>query len=442
MRPTYILILALIALTLAGCDAADSPVSPDVAASGQAAASVAKSRSVRYDALVMSSQSVCGLAKGGTAYCWGLNNYGQLGDGTTDDFTAQPRIVAGGHTFKQIAHSYTHGCGLADDRRLWCWGANESGQLGTASPLLTRLPVEAGGGRTYTEISVGAWHTCALADDPFGIDTGMAFCWGSNAGLQLGINDIFPSSTSVPQRVSNLVPVFDLVTERFPPLRFRKLISNAVSTCGLSEGYDPRTYLPAPGFEIWKCWGSNYAGLFGNGEFLVTPIYPKPALTTLDPASVRFHTYGDGHLCVIAVPLANPLAPKRAYCAGVDTDGQLGDGATEYAAQPYPVEVIGGIDFKSVSAGSVHTCALNSVGAAYCWGANDLGQLGTGTTTASDRPVAVSTTLRFREIYAGNRYSCALTKQDEAYCWGRNEFGELGNGLRDVSLIPVRVIEP
>ncbi len=84
--------------------------------------------------------------------------------------------------------------------------------------------------------------------------------------------------------------------------------------------------------------------------------------------------------------------------------------------------------------------ALTTMGAAYCWGYNNHGELGDGTTTQRTSPVAVLGGLTFATVSAGNVFTCGVTTGGAAYCWGHNESGELGDGTTNDSLVPVRVL--
>lgn len=102
----------------------------------------------------------------------------------------------------------------------------------------------------------------------------------------------------------------------------------------------------------------------------------------------------------------------------------------------------GGLAFRSVSAGTTHTCGVTVENAAYCWGANPNGQLGIGTNTGpenchndpqtfwacSTHPVLVVRGLTFRDVSAGSDHSCGVTFENVAYCWGSNSDGQLGIG--------------
>jgi len=95
--------------------------------------------------------------------------------------------------------------------------------------------------------------------------------------------------------------------------------------------------------------------------------------------------------------------------------------------------------FASVSAGSLHTCALTTSGVAWCWGNNASGRLGDGTMTTATTPVPVAESLRFSRIAGGIAQTCAVRDNGAAFCWGENGNGELGDGTTTDRLIPTPV---
>jgi alpha-tubulin suppressor-like RCC1 family protein len=133
-----------------------------------------------------------------------------------------------------------------------------------------------------------------------------------------------------------------------------------------------------------------------------------------------------------------------AYCWGSNSDGQLGNGASgggSLVLERTPVAVGGGLTFTSILAGGGYSCGLIASGAAYCWGWNEYGVLGNGTTTGSTTPVAVSGGLTFSGLSNGDgNHLCGTTSAGALYCWGWNQYGGLGIGSTSYrSTVPVRV---
>jgi len=135
-----------------------------------------------FTALVAGSNHTCGLVSGGTTYCWGSNLFGQLGDGTSGygtDRTA-PVAVSGGRTFTALVAGGYHTCGLVSGGTAYCWGGNYSGQLGDGTTSQQLAPVEVSDGRVFTALVAGGNQTCGL------VSGGTAYCWGDNSFGELG----------------------------------------------------------------------------------------------------------------------------------------------------------------------------------------------------------------------------------------------------------------
>ena len=245
------------------------------------------------------------------------------------------------------------------------------------------------------DIAAGGQHTCRLTGAG---TTAPAFCWGDNSFGQLGDGSTTSSATPVP--VSG-------------GLSFTQLTTGSGHTCGLT----------AVGAAY--CWGRNAEGQLGIGSTANSsvPVSVAGGLTLTALAAGSLHTCG-------------LTSTGTAYCWGNNVDGRLGDGSTTNSTTP--VAVSGGtLRFTALAPGELHTCALTGTGAAYCWGDNIDGQLGTGSTTDSPVPVAVSGGLSLTTIAAGYGHSCGLTSARVAYCWGRNTESQLGNGAATGnSLVP------
>ena len=151
------------------------------------------------------------------------------------------------------------------------------------------------------------------------------------------------------------------------------------------------------------------------------------------PATLTFRAVSAGgyHACGVT-------AAGLAYCWGWNDRGQLGDGTT--IDQHRPVRVAGGASYAAVSTRGGYTCGVTAAGAAYCWGSNSGGQLGDGTFDDRSSPVAVLGSLRFVAVSAGgDRHTCGATTAGAAYCWGRNERGQLGDATTTDRSKPVLV---
>ncbi|MFN2420841.1 MAG: RCC1 domain-containing protein [Gemmatimonadota bacterium] len=167
------------------------------------------------------------------------------------------------------------------------------------------------------------------------------------------------------------------------------------------------------------CWGLDNHGQLGQGGPVpgTDRTTPRPVNTTQVFTEI---TAGSTHTCALT-------SAGAAFCWGEGTNGRLGNGGT--TDQSSPVAVSGGLTFKEISAGGSHTCAILTTGGAYCWGSDLTGQLGNGATAGDQTtPSAVEGGLTFDEISAGNLHTCAVSSTNDGYCWGSDLTGQLGNG--------------
>ena len=301
--------------------------------------------------------------------------------------------------------------------------ATGEGVAGTASLLILPRVFLAGSVVAPGGIDGGDDDVCGI------ISTGQLFCWGLNNVGQLGAE---ADSTCYPG-VELDEAVDDTVTVTNKPCSLDPLrVAGGLSFATVSAGDSTTCGLTTAGKAY--CWGSGEHGEVGNGR----------VSNEAQPAEVGgahvFSTISTGgsHACGLA-------AGGVAWCWGNDLDGQLGDDRLINSTTPIPVS--GGdvpAVFASISAGFRHTCAVNSVGVAFCWGNNDFGQLGIGSGFLGDfrdSPVAVQTSLRFQSISAGGDHTCGITTAGSAVCWGSNVVGQLGNGaVGGASFVPVSVI--
>jgi alpha-tubulin suppressor-like RCC1 family protein len=336
----------------------------------------------------------CAVNTDGTAYCWGLGNWGQLGNGFLIN-RLTPFPVAGGHTFTAIATAETHSCGITTTGQAYCWGLNNVGQLGDGTTTSNPSPSLVSGDHSFTSIVAGVFHTCALTT------AGEAYCWGFNSSGQLGNGTTALSTT--PMLVSG-------------GHTFTSLAAGRLHTCGLTSA------------GVAYCWGSNSSGQLGDGT-VIGRLVPTPVTGDLIFASI---SAGDAHTCALT-PAGN------AYCWGNAEQGRLGMGDPGALLHMTPQPVAGDLTFSMITAGEAHTCAVTTAGEGYCWGSNSGGRLGVGTTDPQSLvPAAVAGGLVFKSIDVGD-HSCGVTTANAVYCWGPGGSGRLGNGSTSNQLAPTAI---
>jgi alpha-tubulin suppressor-like RCC1 family protein len=333
------------------------------------------------------SLHACAVSTTGGLTCWGSNAKGQLGDGTTNDALTSVSVSGLGSGIASVTAGYASTCALTTGGGVKCWGANAAGELGDGTTTERHAPVDVSGLTSgVASLEYGAHHGCALVG-------GRVKCWGSNGSGGLGNG----TTTNGP------LPV-DVTGLR-------------VGAASVSAGLDDTCAVSSRGGL--QCWGDNTYGQVGDGT----------SVSRLTPRWVVGHLAGAGGL--LALGDSHGCRVTRAgsvQCWGLNANGQLGDGTT--TNRRTPVDVAGlSSGIVAVSTGSSHSCALTSIGAVLCWGANSAGQLGDGTTTDQATPVEVVGMVAGAVALAGGaEHTCALMVSGAAWCWGRNDEGQLGNG--------------
>lgn len=312
----------------------------------------------------------CALASG-KVYCWGWNNNGQLGQGTTTDSSVPVEVKGAllGKTVTAIGGSGNTSCAIAEGK-IYCWGSNSSGTVGvnTATSYYTTPQLVVAGNTattlptsyTATKLSTSgsrSYLMCAIADSK-------AYCWGPNEVGQVG-----DGTTTTPRRLPTKVLDTGVLSGK---------TITSISQDGYidsASGAYPHVCVVASG--ALYCWGENNSGQLG-----------RAAGNTTDSSS-----------------------PVAVYASGV----------------------LSGKTIQDVGAGLRHTCALAG-GEVYCWGLNSSGQVGDNTTTTRYVPVKVYQEanvlqgITVNNIGAGANRGCAVTANAKAFCWGLNSDGQIGDG--------------
>ncbi len=328
----------------------------------------------------------CGVIDDGRVFCWGDDTHGQVGTGTTGNNRHVPVEVVLPLAASQVTGG-RHSCALLIDGTVSCWGGNDAGQLGDGGYVANLVPTVVPGVAGASQIAANSDFTCALG--PSGIK-----CWGNNVNGQLGCG--LPGG---PQPTA--VDVVDSAGAK-------QVVAGGMHACAIMAD------------DSVSCWGQNNWGQLGTGDNLGSRVPVATGVTAAAHIAAGF-----GHAC--AVRPAGTVA-----CWGWNQFLQLGSSG---GASSTPTDVAGVMGATRVAAGFGHSCALLADGTATCWGDNTSGQLGDGNYASSVTPVAVLNLSGIQALTAGAYHSCASTG-DTGWCWGSNTNGEVGG---DSTLVTVRI---
>ncbi len=356
----------------------------------------------------------CRIDGNSRAWCWGQNNGGQLGSGTTTSSNVPVAVaaVAEFENLVSISAGDGHTCAVALAGSVWCWGTNSTGQLGNGTTTTQLVPVKVLGLTDAVAVSAGLDYTCAVTRG------GLLFCWGSNLSGQLG-DGTTTSSTKPGGRVLNLT-----------------------TAVAVAAGTDHTCAVTSAG-QVW-CWGSGEAMRLNGAPTTSTPVQialpGSPAPVVKDVAINNRSS--QAHTCVVTTD-------GGLWCWGDNNNGQV----RLPASLPVGVTQVTGLPpVTQVSAGAQYTCASTTnatTGApeAWCWGQNNVGQLGNGSTsngaTAPGKVLSPSGMTGGIELSASAAHTCARVVDNAIWCWGSTTNGKLGDGVsystNAVVTSPVRV---
>jgi alpha-tubulin suppressor-like RCC1 family protein len=296
------------------------------------------------------------------------------------------------NNFTDVSNGLYHSCGLTTTGDVYCWGLNTSGQLGNGTLIDSTVPVAVTmpAGVTFSTIDVGDSHSCALSSQ------GNAYCWGDNQTVQIGdgtqTNRTIPTAVSMPTDVT-----------------FVTISAGGYQTCALSS------------INTAYCWGV-YRWRTSNNDWIYSA---TPRLTNVPSGSTSVTSIDVGfmHICIIT-------NIGKAYCGGQNLNRSLGTGSSAEWSDMSAVLLPSDVTVSHISAGRYHTCAVTTNGVLYCWGKNENGRLGTGTSNGVDssnpKSVIHESGIAFTSVIAGLDNTCATDTMNTIYCWGYNEFGQLG----------------
>ena len=296
---------------------------------------VAVSGNYTFKKIAIGGDSVCGIDVGGDAYCWGNDGSGRLGDGGGSSNKDVPSIVAGGYKWKDISVGGDHACGVTTTGAAYCWGNDNTGELGNGGISGDQAsPSAVAGVLSFSTITAASDSTCALTT------TGLAYCWGADYNGEIGNGGTGGDQISpVPVVGGRSYSMIDCGDDH---------------CCALTTGADA------------YCWGRDNEGQIGNGG--TGGNQDSPVLVN---GGLKFKWLRTGWNTSFGITTSGV-----AYSWGGDYAGRLGNGAS--GNSDAPSLITGNHDFQSIDGGNDHTCGITQSGTGFCWGSDNNGRLGNG----------------------------------------------------------------
>jgi alpha-tubulin suppressor-like RCC1 family protein len=378
--------------------------------------------------IVAGDNHACARTQTNGVWCWGANDRGQLGDGTTTDRRAPIAVAGLGDVVDLDARAFET-CAVLRDGSVRCWGANGSGQLGDGSTTDHSSPVTVSGLTDAVEVEVGSRDACIRRSG------GGVMCWGANSHGEIGDGSVV--DRPAPTNVGSFTDAVGLelgLSHACGRSAAGNVVcwgSNSKGQIGDGNGYDT-IYLPTPVRGLSGI-AAGYAGEVatcatdsGGQTWCMGPTLFAPGVTDLVPTR---HAALDGSIQIgIVRSHGCALRPDGTVsCWG--TGGLLGDGGMTDSNVPVPV--VGLTDAVEIGVGWFHSCARRATGEIVCWGHNDYGQCGNPIAGSAPAPVPVTGISGATRLAVGLYTSCVINGDGTVSCWGANQdaYCDDGTGL-------------
>lgn len=332
----------------------------------------------------------CLIAGDKTVWCWGANQEGELGSASDLASSRLPVQVSGISDAVAIASGTGHNCAVLGSGEVWCWGQNDYGQVGDGTDINRFAPVKVPGISTAVSVAAGATHTCAV------LHSGTVTCWGSNSSGELGDGTQFDDGGGGGFGVESAGQV---VKPASGPSDGPVMVTGITDAVEVALGANFSCALRAAGTV--KCWGDNSHGKLGDGTIESSPL---PVAVVGLGGEVVDLSAGWYHACVV-------LADHTVKCWGPDQMMEP-TGATS-------VTGLSNVRSVAVGFGGRSYCAALNSGGVECWGTNEWGQLGRvqDYNTFHD-PAPVAGISDAKAVASSGSVSCALSDDSSVHCWG------------------------
>jgi alpha-tubulin suppressor-like RCC1 family protein len=350
---------------------------------------------LNFTAIAAGADHSCALDPAGNAWCWGSNQYQQLGSAVPAGLcgnglacSASPLRVEGAPAFTALAASLWGTCGLDENGAAHCWGFGLGGRQGNGLPASSGVPMQVPGDHRFVTLAASAAgnQTCGLTA------TGQAWCWSADGSA--GSAGAFTG----PDRIDTS----------------QRLVAIGIGTqhgCGLTDARHA------------VCWGSNQFGQLGTGSSALGGGIRESSAPLAVRGGHSFNSIvaGPGHSCGIGTD-------ELVYCWGLSFTGNAenlpfsrpgGSGSIPHGALPIVVKT-GGAEWLTLSAGTTQTCALGSDASVYCFTTTPVSN------GASRSPVRIDSDEHYGSLASGGSHACAISTAGFAYCWGLSHLGQGG----------------
>lgn len=332
------------------------------------------------------------VAQAQKLYTWGDNQFGQLGNGTTNPNNI-PIMLGTDSNWTKVSISINKSFGIKRNRTLWAWGHNELGTLGDGTYTTTHVPKRIGNDSDWVDVSTYSHHTIALRKD------GTLWGWGLNSFGSIGdgttVNKNFPVKIGMDNN-------------------WKTISVGNFHTIALKTDN-----------SLWA-WGYNINGELGNGTF--AHVYNP----------IRIGTDNDW---VMAVAGANHSAAIKSngtlWVWGRNSYGALGDGTS--INKNVPIQVGTDNNWQFVACSDNSTFAVKTDGSLWAWGSNNNGKLGDGTDIDKFLPVRIGSESTWYKIFPGPSHTMAIKINGTLWGWGLNYVFQIGDGTNIDRFSPVLV---